>query len=116
MTETIYYSELKNSIHDLENYSKEFDLDYAKNIVVALHDQGVLETFVKHTNWEEDFGGLSCHRFGKDTVEILFWFQCRVPSFCIIAPAFSVHCDLMTSKIIQIIDPYIDKNVLSQVH
>ena len=116
MTETMCYSDLKNSIHDLENYSEEFDLDYAKNIVVALQDHGVLETFVKHINWEEDFGGLSCHRFGKDNIEIVFWFQCRVPSFCINTPAFSVYYNPMTSTIIQIIDPYIGKNVLSEIH
>ncbi len=101
---------------DLEKYGNEFDHVYAENIVGALRNQGVMETFLKHLSWEEEFGGLSCHRFGKDNVEIVFWFQRRVPSFCTMAPAFSVHCDPMTSTIIQIIDPYIDKNVLSAVH
>ena len=90
MTEEKIYSDLKNSIFDLEKYSKEFDLGCAKNTAVILKDQRVLETYVKHISWEEDFGGLSCHRFDKESIEIVFWFQCRAPRICIISPAFAV--------------------------
>ena len=56
MTETIIYSDLKNSMGDLEKYGNEFDLVYAENIVGALRNQGVIETFLKHLSWEGEFG------------------------------------------------------------
>ena len=116
MTEAKSHSDLKNSIHDLEKYGKEFNHGYAKNTIMVLKDQRVQETFVKHISWEEDFGGLSCHRFGKDSIRIIFWFQCKAPRICSISPGFAVQYDPMTSTIIQIMDPYIDKKVLPAVH
>lgn len=116
MEETKLYSDLKNSIQDLEKYSKEFDHGCAKNAVAVLKDQKVQQSFVKHIDWEEDFVGLSCHGFGKDSIEIVFRFQCRAPRICIIAPAFAVQYDPMTSTIIQIIDPYVGKNALPEDH
>ena len=116
MTEAKRHSDLKNSIHDLEKYGREFNHSCTKNIVMVLKDQRVQETFDKHSSWQENFGGLSCHRFGKDGVGIVFWFQYKVPRSCIISPAFAVEYDPTTSTIIQIMDPFIDKKLLPSVH
>jgi hypothetical protein len=106
------YDELVSSIQNLEDYSKKFDHTCAKNAVVVLKDQRVQEAFLKHIIQDEDFVGLSCHGFGIDSIEIVFRFQCRAPRICIIAPAFAVRYDPMTSTIIEILDPFVGQNLL----
>lgn len=112
MSETKLYDELDKSRLDLEKYAKEFDDDCTNYVVKILKDKRVQEAFVKHIRSEEDFVGPSCHGFGRDSIEIVFRFQCRAPRICIIAPAFAVQYDPMTGTIIQIIDPYIGKNLM----
>jgi hypothetical protein len=114
MSETKIYDELDKSRQDLERFAKESDDSCTKYVFEILVDKRVQESFVNHIVNGEDFVGFSCHGFGRDSTEIVFRFQCRAPRICIIAPAFAVQYDPMTKSIIQIIDPYLGKNLMTK--
>jgi hypothetical protein len=107
MSETKIYNSLERARKGLEEYVEKTGGNLCPRYAVeVLKDQKVQSAFVTHISNEEDFNNLKCQPFGIDGVQIVFYFRCRAPKICIIAPAFAVQYDPMTKTVGNIIDPY----------
>jgi hypothetical protein len=105
MSEKELHNALQNATNDLKKQlMKPVHGDSCiRYVVEVLEDPKVQAVFVRHLI-NEDFQSYSCRPLELEII-VEFIFRCKPPKFCIVAPAFAVHYNIIT-KTITIEDPY----------
>jgi hypothetical protein len=83
--------------------------------LISLSASDVQRAFIEHIKRNEIFLAAECFSVPEnyEEIKILFVFQCLPPTLCFIPPAFLVKLNIVTSKVVEIVDPYVGPLSLS---
>lgn len=108
------YANLEKQINEFKKLASHSVDPYIIAKYIALSNQEVQDTIMKKLSEGNVFNGVSCLERVTSWKLIYVYFDCdcKPGVHCLIKPAFVAIVDLILGKVIDIIDPYIQSNII----